>query len=63
MCRSMASCQTLVNLFCGMFRRGKKLIEIPSYFNVFDVDSMHFLQISKSVRKKQGFDSKSSIYM
>ena len=39
---STASHQILVTLFCGMFRRGKKLMDNPSHFNVFDVDKMRF---------------------
>ena len=33
-------------IFNWMFWKGKILIELPSYFNVFDVDKLHFKQIS-----------------
>ena len=34
--------QNLITTFFQMFRRDKKLLDIPSYFNVFGLDNMRF---------------------
>ena len=38
----MASRKNLKTLFCWMFRRDKKRMNIPSRFKVFDFDKMRF---------------------
>ena len=40
--------QNLITLFCWLLRRNKILYEIPSYFNVFNVDKLYFEQISNT---------------